>query len=63
MSERKSLFNEDERYTNEGTNLQQEASFVMGIMMSKWIDKGYSTRDVECICREVIEDISLSKRM
>jgi len=53
------LFNENDRYSEAGLNLSNEAEEAIEPIMKKWADKGFSIRDIEYIIKQAALDTSL----
>jgi hypothetical protein len=52
---KKTLFNEHEAYTSEGSELGEEAHRLIDKLVKKWVDLGYQTRDIESIIGDQLE--------
>ena len=56
----KRLYNDtDERYVDEGSNLDYEISQAIRPIMERYISEGYSIRDVISIAQEVVWGVGL----
>ncbi len=56
----KRLFREeDDRYTPEGTQLENEIYGRLSVLVSNWALKGYSVRDIQLILISAVTDACL----
>jgi hypothetical protein len=53
------LFNEDSRYTEDALKLDREINDALMDIFRKWIDKGYSVREIGHIVGLAVWDVEL----
>ena len=51
--EKKSLFNEYEAYTEDGSKVSDEFKEAVKPIFKKWADRGYHIRDIELIAIDI----------
>lgn len=52
----KSVYDENERYTDIGLKIEHEAVLALEVIASKWVEKGYKIREiVHLFCQAVSE--------
>ena len=58
---KKTLYNEDERMTDEATSLDKEAYQALEPIFDKWLSHGFKIREIQYLIQHVCLDISLDK--
>lgn len=53
----KSLFDNNFRYTNTAANLDAEANSVIKPIFDRYVDIGYSPREISCILSNMVNDL------
>jgi hypothetical protein len=59
----KSLFTEYEKYTNDANNLDDDVQEALQPILDKYLDKGYTVREIEYIMLWSVNEIGLKARM
>ena len=59
----KSLFNEFEAYTEAGGELSEEVHNLITPLVTKWVEKGYNTRDIGEIINNSVTLVLIALRV
>lgn len=59
----KNLFTETGRYTSEAVVLEAEVTTALAPIFKKYLDQGYSSREIEYIASAASSDIALEARL
>jgi hypothetical protein len=60
MIDKAELFDEDERYSPAANDLDREINEAVASIMARYIESGYSIRDVEYIAMGAVREVALS---
>ena len=59
----KSLFDENEKYTQEANRLSDEVNGTLKSIFEDYLKRGYKSREIEAVMAEVVQELSVLSRL